>query len=158
MYRRHRKPRSEAQHRHDSLLHRLRRDPHVYTVASQEGVSETVREYRERARKAEADVENSKKALVATEHQVGPSVSQHEHSTTRTQTYQFAQLMEKLSATTSTVNELKQALASTKRDLQTLGTRTQIPTRHMLGTLGVQTTSDSNVPSGQKLGLLKMYP
>jgi len=40
----------------------------------------------------------------------------------------------------------------------TLGTRTQIPTRHMLDTLGVQTTSDSNVPSGQKLGLLKMYP
>ena len=40
----------------------------------------------------------------------------------------------------------------------TLGTRTQIPTRHMLDTLGVQTTSDSNVPSGQKLGLLEMYP
>jgi len=40
----------------------------------------------------------------------------------------------------------------------TLGTRTHIPTRHMLDTLGVQTTSDSNVPSGQKLGLLKMYP
>ena len=40
----------------------------------------------------------------------------------------------------------------------TLGTRTQVPTRHMLDTLGVQTTSDSNVPSGQKLGLLKMYP
>jgi len=39
-----------------------------------------------------------------------------------------------------------------------LGTRTQIPTRHMLDTLGVQTTSDSNVPSGQNLGLLKMYP
>jgi len=39
-----------------------------------------------------------------------------------------------------------------------LGTRTQIPTRHMLDTLGVQTTSDSNVPSGQKLGLLKIYP
>jgi len=38
------------------------------------------------------------------------------------------------------------------------GTRTKIPTRHMLDTLGVQTTSDSNVPSGQKLGLLKMYP
>jgi len=42
--------------------------------------------------------------------------------------------------------------------LVSLGTRTQIPTRHMLDTLGVQTTSDSNVPSGQKLGLLKMYP
>jgi len=39
-----------------------------------------------------------------------------------------------------------------------LGTRTQIRTRHMLDTLGVQTMSDSNVPSGQKLGLLKMYP
>jgi len=46
---------------------------------------------------------------------------------------------------------------SPKRPL-TLGTRTQIPTRHMLDTLGVQTTSDSNVPSGQKLGLFKMYP
>jgi len=34
----------------------------------------------------------------------------------------------------------------------TLGTRTQIPTRHMLDTLGVQTTSDSNVPSGYRLG------
>jgi len=33
-----------------------------------------------------------------------------------------------------------------------LGTRTQIPTRHMLDTLGVQTTSDSNVPSGYRLG------
>ena len=43
-------------------------------------------------------------------------------------------------------------------DQVTLGTRTQVPTRHMLDTLGVQTTSDSNVPSGQKLGLLKMYP
>jgi len=41
---------------------------------------------------------------------------------------------------------------------ESLGTRTQIPTRHMLDTSGVQTTSDSNVPSGQKLGLLKMYP
>ena len=43
-------------------------------------------------------------------------------------------------------------------DVMSLGTRTQIPTRHMLDTLGVQTISDSNVPSGQKLGLLKMYP
>ena len=34
----------------------------------------------------------------------------------------------------------------------TLGTRTQISTRHMLDTLGVQTTSDSNVPSGYRLG------
>ena len=47
---------------------------------------------------------------------------------------------------------------SISRTLQTLGTRTKIPTRHMLDTLGVQTTSDSNVPSGQKLGLLKMHP
>jgi len=45
-----------------------------------------------------------------------------------------------------------------KLEEKTLGTRTQIPARHMLDTLGVQTTSDSNVPSGQKLGLLKMYP
>ena len=36
--------------------------------------------------------------------------------------------------------------------LLSLGTRTQIPTRHMLDTLGVQTTSDSNVPSGYRLG------
>jgi len=36
--------------------------------------------------------------------------------------------------------------------LMSLGTRTQIPTRHMLDTLGVQTTSDSNVPSGYRLG------
>jgi len=49
-------------------------------------------------------------------------------------------------------------VASGPRTLEeTLGTRTQIPTRHMLDTLGVQTTSDSNVLSGQKLGLLKMY-
>jgi len=38
------------------------------------------------------------------------------------------------------------------RNALTLGTRTQIPTRHMLDTLGVQTTSDSNVPSGYRLG------
>ena len=48
--------------------------------------------------------------------------------------------------------------AGSKAYRLSLGTRTQIPTRHMLDTLGVQTTSDSNVPSGQKLGLLKMYP
>ena len=36
----------------------------------------------------------------------------------------------------------------------TLGTRTQIPTRHTLDTLGVQTTSDSNVPSGYRLGVM----
>ena len=34
----------------------------------------------------------------------------------------------------------------------TLRTRTQIPTRHILDTLGVQTTSHSNVPSGCRLG------
>jgi len=50
------------------------------------------------------------------------------------------------------------AVAKTKSQPQTLGTWTQIRTRHMLDTLGVQTTSDSNVPSGQKLGLLEMYP
>ena len=53
----------------------------------------------------------------------------------------------------------KQALVAViPKNNKTLGTRTKIPTRHMLDTLGVQTTSDSNVPSGQKLGLLKMYP
>jgi len=36
--------------------------------------------------------------------------------------------------------------------LLSLGIRTQIPTRHILDTLGVQTTSDSNVPSGCRLG------
>ena len=36
--------------------------------------------------------------------------------------------------------------------LVSLGTRTKIPTRHMLDTLGVQTKSDSNVPSGYRLG------
>jgi len=45
-----------------------------------------------------------------------------------------------------------------KPESKSLGTGTKIPTRHMLDTLGVQTTSDSNVPSGQKLGLLKIYP
>jgi len=38
--------------------------------------------------------------------------------------------------------------------VDTLGTRTQIPTRHILDTLGAQTTSDSNVPSGYRLGTL----
>jgi len=38
------------------------------------------------------------------------------------------------------------------RGFLSLGTRIQIPTRHMLDTLGVQTTSDSNVPSGYRLG------
>ena len=45
-----------------------------------------------------------------------------------------------------------------KKYKHTLGTRTKIPTRHTPDTSGAQTTSDSNVPSGQKLGLLKMYP
>ena len=41
---------------------------------------------------------------------------------------------------------------STEDYLFSLGTRTQTPTRHILDTLGVQTTSDSNVPSGYRLG------
>jgi len=78
MYRKRRRPRSEAQRRHDSHLHQSIHDPHAYTLASLEDMSQTVHECRERARKAEVDAENSKKALVATENQVGSSVSQHE--------------------------------------------------------------------------------
>jgi len=44
------------------------------------------------------------------------------------------------------------ALAALEGWYLSLGTRTKIPTRHMLDTLGVQTTSDSNVPSGYRLG------
>ena len=47
----------------------------------------------------------------------------------------------------------QQATPRNQEQRLSLGTRTKIPTRHMLDTLGVQTTSDSNVPSGQKLGL-----
>ena len=118
MYGKRRKPRSEAQRRHDSHLHQSRHDPDAYTVASLEDMSKTVQEYRERAHKAEVDAEKSEKALIAAELQVGASVSQHEQIAASTQTYQSTQLTEKLCATTSTVNELQQALANTQKDLQ----------------------------------------
>ena len=87
MYGKRRRPRSEAQRRHDRHLHQSRRDPHAYTLVSLEDMSQTVQEYRERACKAEADAEISKKALAATEQQVGSSVSQYEQITVQTQTY-----------------------------------------------------------------------
>ena len=75
MYRKRRKPRSEAQLRHDEHLHQSRHDPDAYATTSLEDMSKTVREYHGRARKAEADAENSKKVLVSAENQVGSSVS-----------------------------------------------------------------------------------
>ena len=72
MYHKSRKCRSEAQLRHDTLLHKSRYDLVAYQVASLEDMSNTVKQYRERARVAEADAEHSKKALFETQNQVSP--------------------------------------------------------------------------------------
>ena len=72
MYHKSRKCRSEAQLRHDTLLHKSRDDHVAYQVASLEDMSNTVKQYRERARVAEADAEHSKKALFETQNQVSP--------------------------------------------------------------------------------------
>jgi hypothetical protein len=71
MYHKRRKRRSEAQRRHDKILHKSRRDPVAYQRASLEAMSETVEEHRERARVAEADAEHSKKVLFGAQNQVG---------------------------------------------------------------------------------------
>ena len=81
MYNKRRKQRSEAQRRHDAHLHKSRCDPHAYTVATLEDMSQTVQEYRKRTREAEADAESSKEALATTEHQVCFSVSMYKWMT-----------------------------------------------------------------------------
>ena len=70
MCRQHKKRRSEAQRRHDTLLHKSRCDRAAYCVATLEGMTETVEQHRERARAAEADADHNKKALVAVQNQV----------------------------------------------------------------------------------------
>jgi len=45
-----------------------------------------------------------------------------------------------------------------RNDKNTLGTRGHLPAGHMLNTLWAQTTSNPNVPGGQNLDTLKMYP
>ena len=77
MYGKHRKRRSEAQRRHDTHLHKSRRDPLAYTVISLEDMSQTVLEYQKRARKAEADAERTKGTFTTAEHQVGCLASWH---------------------------------------------------------------------------------
>ena len=44
------------------------------------------------------------------------------------------------------------------RKTQTLGTRTHIPSGHMLNTLGAQTMSVFNLPTGLSLITFRMYP
>ena len=79
MYRRHKKRRSEAQRRHDILLHRSRDDPAGYRAATLESITDTVKEQRQRARIAEADAEGCKKALDSAQNQVHPSASVSEN-------------------------------------------------------------------------------
>ena len=74
MNHKHRKRRSELQRRHDVLLHQSRRDRAAYQVATLQDLSETVKEYRERARAAEAETEHSKELLISTQNQVSHRV------------------------------------------------------------------------------------
>lgn len=54
------------------LLHKSRYDPVVYQIASLEDTSNTVKQYRERARVAETDAEHSTKALFEAQDRVSP--------------------------------------------------------------------------------------
>jgi hypothetical protein len=72
MYHKGRKRRSEAQRRHDTLLHQSRYDPVAYQAASLKDLSGTVKKQRGRARAAEADAEHSRKALLGVQNQVSP--------------------------------------------------------------------------------------
>ena len=72
MYQKHRKRRSELQRRHDAILHQSRYDPPTYRTATIEDMSNTVKQYRKRANAAEADAEESRKALASAQHQVCP--------------------------------------------------------------------------------------
>ena len=79
MYRKHKKRRSEAQRRHDTLLHLSRDNPAGYRAATLEAMTETVKEQRQRVLVAEADAEGCKKALDNAQNQVHPSASVNEN-------------------------------------------------------------------------------
>jgi hypothetical protein len=69
MSHRQRKRRSEAQARHSALLHKSHCDPVAYYATSLGEVTNTVEIQRERARIAEVDAKNNKKALVRAQNQ-----------------------------------------------------------------------------------------
>jgi hypothetical protein len=69
------KCRTEAQRRHDVLLHQSRLDPLAYRVNTLEDMNEMVKQQRKRACAAEADAEYSKKLLVDMQNQVHSSAS-----------------------------------------------------------------------------------
>ena len=72
------KHRSQLQRHHDSLLHKSHRDPLAYYTVSLEDMAETVKQHRETVRKAEANAEWNKKALIGTQNQVGPIMGVNE--------------------------------------------------------------------------------
>ena len=74
MNQKHKKRRSEAQRRHDVLLHQSRYDPVGYRAASLEDMVEAVREQRERASVAERDAEECRNALDSMQSQVCPFI------------------------------------------------------------------------------------
>ena len=78
MYSKGKKRRSKAQRRHDALLNKARHDPAAYLAETMEGMTETIKELRERACVAEEDAENNKKALIDAQNQVRSSVSANE--------------------------------------------------------------------------------
>jgi hypothetical protein len=61
-----RKHRSEAQRRHDTLLHESRCDRTAYNITSLEDMSTTVKEYRKAASALATHAECSEKALAST--------------------------------------------------------------------------------------------
>jgi hypothetical protein len=60
------------------MLHTSRSDPIAYRAASLEDMSKTIYQQKKRIHAAEVDAEQSKKALVSTENQVGPSADTKE--------------------------------------------------------------------------------
>ena len=118
MYPKSRKRRSEAQRRHDTLLHKSHWDPVAYQAATLEDMSETIKEQRERACVAEADAERNKKALSNAQNQVGPLTGTNRLEWEFREAHQVARLSEKLSSKESKINELLQAIDNKEQELQ----------------------------------------
>jgi hypothetical protein len=74
MFRKYKKPRTEAQRRHDVLLRESNNSPAAYCVATLEVMATTVKQHREKVRAVEADAEHNKKALIDAEKEVRSSV------------------------------------------------------------------------------------
>lgn len=66
------KHRSEAQRRHDHLLHKSRLDPDAYAVASMGDMTRTIREHRERAHVVDMDTVRNRNMLISVQNQVCP--------------------------------------------------------------------------------------